>query len=169
MSHSNDFVEMLTVWGAGMDADASIYQQDTNMTSSKNDGAITRGAHHIGLTVPNLKKTRDFFLNTLRFEQVGEVPDYPAAFVSDGTTMITLWQAHDPVTATPFDRKNVIGLHHLALTVDATVLDSLHDRLNKTADVTIEFAPERLGEMPVRHMMCNIPGGIRVEFLAPDA
>ena len=129
---------------------------------------ITRGAHHIGLTVPNLEQTRNFFLETLGFDQVGEVPDYPAVFLSDGALMITLWQASDPANAVPFDRKNVIGLHHLALAVDTGSLDGLHERLKDTADVDIEFAPEPLGDMPVRHMMCNIPGGIRVEFLAPN-
>ncbi len=130
---------------------------------------ITRGAHHISLTVPNLEQTRNFFLETLGFDQVGEVPDYPAVFLSDGALMITLWQASDPANAVPFDRKNVIGLHHLlALTVDTDSLDGLNERLKDTADVDIEFAPEPLGDMPVRHMMCNIPGGIRVEFLAPN-
>ncbi len=130
---------------------------------------ITRGAHHIGLTVPNLEQTRNFFIETLGYDQVGEVPDYPAVFLSDGNLMITLWQATDPDNAVPFDRKNVIGLHHLALTVDTGSMDGLYERLQNAADVDIEFAPEPLGDMPVRHMMCNIPGGIRVEFLAPNA
>jgi len=134
------------------------------------DNAVTQGAHHIGLTVPDLAATRSFFTDTLGFETVGEKPDYPAVFVSDGVTMITLWQATDPATAVPFDRKNVIGLHHFALKVaNADALDLLHGTLRKTDDVTIEFAPEPLGGGPIRHMMCAIPGGIRMEFIAPDA
>ena len=58
------------------------------MTNNQN-GAVTRGDHHIGLTVPNLAATRTFFIETLGFEQVGEVPDYPAVFLTDGGTMIT--------------------------------------------------------------------------------
>ena len=139
------------------------------MTEQKTNSAITQGAHHIGLTVPNLEQTRKFFTETLGYDQVGEVPDYPAAFLSDGNLMITLWQATDPDNAVPFDRKNVIGLHHLALTVDTDSLDGLYERLQNTADVDVEFAPEPLGDLPVRHMMCNIPGGIRVEFLASNA
>ena len=139
------------------------------MTEQETNGAITQGAHHIGLTVPNLEQTRNFFVETLGYDQVGEVPDYPAVFLSDGNLMLTLWQATDPDNAVPFDRKNVIGLHHLALTVDTGSLDGLYERLQNAADVDIEFAPEPLGDMPVRHMMCNIPGGIRVEFLAPNA
>lgn len=130
--------------------------------------AVTQGAHHIGLTVPDLAATRAFFLETLGFSQVGEVPDYPAVFLSDGTTMITLWQAENPATAVAFDRKNVIGLHHVALKVaDADVLAALHHKLSATDSVEIEFAPESLGGGATRHMMCAIPGGIRVEFIAP--
>ena len=40
--------------------------------------AVTQGAHHIGLTVPDLTATRHFFVDVLGFKQVGEVPDYPA-------------------------------------------------------------------------------------------
>ncbi len=130
--------------------------------------AITRGAHHLGLTVPALAKTRAFFIDTLGFDQVGEVADYPAVFLTDGTTMITLWQAVDPATAVPFDRKNVIGLHHFALTVDgADALDALHGKLKAAEGVKVEFAPESMGGGPTRHMMCAIPGGIRMEFIAP--
>ena len=129
--------------------------------------AATQGAHHIGLTVPDLAKTRAFFLDTLGFSQVGEVPDYPAVFLSDGTTMITLWQAKDPDTAVAFDRKNVIGLHHFALKVESPgALDGLHEKLKGVDGVQIEFAPEPLGGGPARHMMCAIPGGIRTEFIA---
>ena len=129
--------------------------------------SITKGAHHIGLTVPDLAATRAFFLDTLGFAQVGEMPDYPAAFLSDGTTMITLWQAANPDSAVPFDRKNVIGLHHLALRVESDdALAALHQKLTAADGVEIEFAPEPLGAGPARHMMCAIPGGIRVEFIA---
>lgn len=139
------------------------------MTEQSASRSITQGVHHIGLTVPDLEQTRTFFVETLGYTQVGEKPQYPAAFVSDGTVMITLWQASDPANCIPFDRKNVIGLHHLALKVDADAIDDLCSKLKKTAGVEIEFEPEPLGGGQVRHMMCSIPGGIRVEFLAPNA
>ena len=129
--------------------------------------ALTQGAHHIGLTVPDLSQTRSFFIDSLGFTQVGEVADYPAVFLSDGTTMITLWQAEDPETATPFDRKNVIGLHHFALKVEnPDALDALYGMLSKAEGVEIEFAPESLGSGPAKHMMISIPGGIRMELIA---
>ncbi|MBT8167493.1 MULTISPECIES: VOC family protein [Roseobacteraceae] len=132
------------------------------------DTAVTRGAHHIGLTVPNLAETRAFFVDTLGFEQLGEIPDYPAVFLSDGSTMITLWQAVDPKTAVPFDRKNVIGLHHFALKVDdQKTLTDIHAKLELTENVDVEFSPEPLMGGPTNHMMCTIPGGIRMEIVAP--
>ena len=126
---------------------------------------ITHGIHHAGLNVPDLEATRTFFIDALGFSQLGEVPDYPAVFLSDGSVMITLWQAHAPDTAKPFDRRNNIGLHHLALKVHD--LDDTYRRLCARTDVQIEFAPEKLGEGQTRHLMCSIPSGIRVEFIEP--
>ena len=130
----------------------------------------TLGVHHFGLTVPRLGDARDFFVDGLGFEQVGEVPDYPAVFVSDGTVMITLWQAEDPDSAVAFDRRHVIGLHHLALRVaDREALEVLHGELAARDDVQVEFAPESLRDGPVMHMMCRIPGDIRLELIALPA
>ena len=132
--------------------------------------AKTVGVHHVGLTVPRLEDARDFFIEGLGFGQVGDVPDYPAVFLTDGTTMITLWQAEDPASAIPFDRRRVIGLHHLALGVaDPQALEVLHGELAARDDVEIEFAPESLGSGPARHMMCRIPGDIRLELIALPA
>ena len=129
--------------------------------------ARTRGIHHVGLTVPDLGRTRQFFIEVLGFRQIGEVPEYPAVFLSDETVMLTLWQATDPASATAFDRKKGIGLHHLALVVDPQDLEALHERLLEEPEVVLEFGPEPLGAGPTRHMMCAIPSGIRVEFIAP--
>ncbi len=136
--------------------------------SIRKNGNKTNGVHHVGLTVRNLDEARHFFVDSLGYEQVGEIPDYPAVFLSDGNTMITLWQAEDPTKAVTFDRKSVIGLHHLALSVDGDeALDALYESLRDDDRVTMEFAPEELLGGPTRHMICNIPGGgIRVEFIA---
>jgi catechol 2,3-dioxygenase-like lactoylglutathione lyase family enzyme len=130
--------------------------------------ARTQGIHHVGLTVPDLAATRTFFEEVLGFEARGEKPDYPAVFLSDGSVMITLWQASDPASATPFDRRRNVGLHHLALRVaDPAMLATLHDELTARNDVVVGFAPEPLGGGPTQHMMCAIPGGIRLELIAP--
>jgi catechol-2,3-dioxygenase len=107
-------------------------------------------------------------VNVLEFQQVGEVPDYPAYFLSDGTSLLTLWQAADPDQAIPFNRKTNIGLHHFAFKVDGVeTLQVIYEKLKTTAGVEIEFAPELLGGGPTQHMMFAIPGGIRMELTAP--
>jgi catechol 2,3-dioxygenase-like lactoylglutathione lyase family enzyme len=132
--------------------------------------AVTQGVHHLGLTVPDLQATRRFFIDTLGYEQVGEVPEYPAVFLTDSKTMITLWQVKNPNDATAFDRNTVIGLHHLALSVESEAdLRRLHALLVAAPDVDLEFAPQDLMNGALKHLMCNIPGGIRVEFVAPAA
>lgn len=45
-----------------------------------NTKPMTQGVHHVGLNVPDLQATRRFFIETLGFTQVGEKPDYPAAW-----------------------------------------------------------------------------------------
>ena len=127
----------------------------------------TEGAHHVGLTVPELEPALAFFHEGLGFETVGSVPEYPAAFVSDGAVMITLWQAENGRDAVGFDRRRTLGLHHLALRVREGGLDSLAERLERREDVSIEFPPEALGGGPTRHMMVRIPGELRVEFIEP--
>ena len=133
--------------------------------------ASIKGFHHVGLTVPDLEAARDFFVNVFEFTVVGEVPDYPALFISDGNLFLTLWRTADPDSATPFDRRNNIGLHHFALTVDGGLegLNSFHEKLKVSPGVEIEFAPEPLGNGPTHHMMFSIPGGIRMELTAPAA
>lgn len=134
---------------------------------AKNERRWTAGAHHVGLTVPELGAAVRFFEDGLGFEKVGEVPDYPAAFLSDGCVMITLWQAERGADIVPFDRRRNLGLHHLAITVAEGQLEALHERLEARKDVEIVFAPEPLGGGPTSHMMTRIPGGLRVEFIAP--
>ena len=129
---------------------------------------LTQGIHHVAITVLDLDATVEFFVNALGYDKVGADPSYPAAFVSDGTTMIALWQAKNPEKAAAFDRFNVLGLHHLAIAVDDGKLDGLHTSLADDVGCNIEFPPELAYGGPGRHMMVNIPGsGIRVEFRTP--
>ena len=138
------------------------------MTTAQNT-PITQGVHHVGLTVLNLDSTRRFFLDVLNFRQVGEDVDYPAVFMHDGKGLITLWQVADPVSPRLFDHTKVIGLHHIALQVaNDGALSALCQTLSRTDGVNIEFTPELLGNGPARHMICSIPGGIRMEFISAN-
>jgi catechol 2,3-dioxygenase-like lactoylglutathione lyase family enzyme len=127
---------------------------------------LTQGVHHVGLTVTDLDASCHFFTDLLGWEKVGGDPGYPAVFVSDGTVMITLWQARRPSTAIAFDKNNNIGLHHLAIKVaDLAALESVYQRLSAAENVVVEFAPEPLRDGPAMHMMCYEPCGIRIEFI----
>jgi len=125
---------------------------------------ITKGSHHIGLTVSKLEESASFFVKTLGWNEVRRDPSYPAIFVTDGILMITLWNAKTNTPRT-FDRKENIGLHHLALSVESfEKLDALHDKI-KEHGIKIEFSPELLRTGPAKHMMCYEPSGIRIEFI----
>lgn len=132
---------------------------------------LTTGVHHVGLALPDIDAARDFFRDALGYEVAGGVPDYPAHFISDGSTLITLWQVSDPASATPFDRRKNIGLHHLAIGVaDDAALATVFDRVSAWPGAAIEFDPCPIGEgSTVRHFICAIPGGARVEFATPFA
>ena len=128
--------------------------------------AITQGINHLGLTVLDLQRTRDFFTGLLGWEESGFDPAYPRTAVTDGHTRLTLWQVQDSDNYVGFDRKLNLGLHHLALTVASEeALLSLYQKLAQSPDVHIEFAPEPVGKGPRKHMMCNEPGGLRIEFI----
>lgn len=128
----------------------------------------TLGVNHIGLAVSNLDASTMFFTETLGWRRAGGDPDYPAIFVTDGKAFVTLWQVEDPARATPFDRRQNVGLHHLAMTVESLEkLHALHEKLKATEGVRIEFAPEFLGQGPTTHMMVRDPSGLRLEFIVP--
>lgn len=133
--------------------------------------ALTQGAHHVGLAVRDVAEARDFFVDALGYSVAAERPDYPAIFVSDGTTLLTLWQVADPAGAAPFDRRANIGLHHLALRVaDHDALRTVFARVQNHPGVRIEFDPEPIREgATTHHFICAMPGGIRIEFATPFA
>ena len=133
--------------------------------------AWTQGAHHIGLAVRDVTEARDFFVDALGFSVAAERPDYPATFVTDGTSLLTLWQVADPARATAFNRRANIGLHHLALRVaDLDALCTVFARVQNHPGTVIEFDPEPIREgATTHHFICAIPGGIRIEFATPFA
>ncbi len=129
---------------------------------------VTRGINHIGLTVTDLDASVAFFVDGLGWRQAGGIPDYPSVFVTDGELFVTLWRAVEPETAVAFDRKNNVGLHHLALTVsDIETLNELHAKLVDWPGVEFEFGPELNGGGPTIHMILREPSGNRIEFAVP--
>lgn len=127
---------------------------------------LTKGPHHIGLTVSNLEETAEFFTSLLGWKEIRRKEDYPAIFVSDGQVMLTLWATKEKPVGR-FNRYRNVGLHHIAFSVaDEASLNRLYEHL-KDHGVEIEFSPELLGLGPAKHMMCYEPSGIRVEFTWP--
>ena len=127
--------------------------------------AMTSGFNHVGLSVTDLDKSTEFFTETLGWRLTGRDEDYPATFMTDGEMFLTLWRVNEPETAVQFDRKNNVGLHHLAISVASfEILDELYERVRTVDGVVIEFAPELAYGGPTKHMMIREPSGNRLEF-----
>ncbi len=128
--------------------------------------AETKGLNHLGLAVWDLNESKAFFTDLLGWKESGYDPAYPRTAVSDGVVRLTLWQVDKSKNVTRFDRRANIGLHHLALEVESEAkLNELHKKVSAYPGARVEFAPELLGAGPRKHMMCNEPGGIRIEFI----
>jgi len=129
--------------------------------------ALTEGISHLGLTVPDLDATTKFFTEALGWDVLGGDPGYPAVYIGDGTSVLTLWQvlADEPVAA---DREANIGLHHLALSVaDVETFEKAFDAVSNYPGVEVEFVPQQnpVGVGPRVHFMVFEPGGNRIEIL----
>jgi lactoylglutathione lyase len=126
---------------------------------------MTQGFNHVGLSVTDLDKSTRFFTDTLGWQLSGRDEEYPATFLTDGEMFLTLWRVEDPEKAVAFDRKNNVGLHHLAISVASfDILDELYERFKTVDGVIIEFAPELAYGGPTKHMMIREPSGNRLEF-----
>ena len=127
--------------------------------------SITSGVNHIGLAVSDLKATTEFFVSQLGWTESGFDPSYPRTAVTDGTIKITLWQVDRANPINKFDRRQNVGLHHLALHIETEKdLYALAEKLAAVDNVTIEFMPELMGNGPRKHFICYEPSGIRIEF-----
>jgi catechol 2,3-dioxygenase-like lactoylglutathione lyase family enzyme len=127
---------------------------------------LTKGTHHIGLTVAKLEESAAFFTSLLGWNEVRRNTEYPAIYVSDGSIMLTLWVTKEE-PAGQFNKNRNVGLHHIAFRVEQeNALNSIHEKLIKNG-IKIEFSPELVGQGPAKHMMCYEPSGIRVEFIWP--
>jgi catechol 2,3-dioxygenase-like lactoylglutathione lyase family enzyme len=130
--------------------------------SLKADEKLTAGISHIGLSVKDLNASFAFF-EALGYTKIGEVESYPALFLSDGASMITLWQTDEG--ATPFDRRKNVGLHHLAIKVPSMgALQAAYETVLKVEGVESEFEPTELKGTPLHHAIVYEPSGNRIEF-----
>ena len=124
----------------------------------------TLGIDHLGLTVSDVEASAGFFVNALGWSRFGGNVLYPAVYITDGTSKLTLWQQKGQ-TPREFDRHNAIGLHHTALKVATEAeLNAVFERVRVWPGVEVEFAPEYSGKGPKVHFMIREPGGTRLEF-----
>lgn len=124
--------------------------------------AMTKGVDHVGLSVKSLAATKDFFVEVLEFEVLKYV-EGEHAFVTDGTTMITLWQTAEEKA----DVKSA-GLHHLAFQVESlAVLRQIEERM-KQKNIRLQFEGIGVQEGGFISLFCYGPSGIRIEFSTPE-
>ncbi|MEM7561964.1 MAG: VOC family protein [Pseudomonadota bacterium] len=128
----------------------------------------TQGLNHLGLSVDNLDQTVAFFVECLGWEESGRDESYPRSAVSDGHLRLTLWQVDHDLSVNPFQMRQNVGLHHLAIEVASeNQLYRLAEKVGSYPGVEVEFLPELLGDGPRRHMIFYEPGGIRLELIWP--
>ena len=131
------------------------------MTTNTNN-KLTAGVSHVGLAVSKLDKSVEFF-QAIGYKTIGGDPKYPSVFLSDGESMITLWQTDD--NATSFDRRRNVGLHHLAIKVPTLeALQQAYDTVMAIDGVKSDFSPQELTGTPLTHAMVFEPSGCRIEF-----
>ena len=137
----------------------------TMAQEEKEEETLTSGISHIGLTVASIEQTFDNFFAKLGFKVIGGDENYPSKFISDGTSIITLWQMAKDSDAVKFDRKSNVGLHHIALKVSSKdKLIKVYETVKALKGVSLEFEPKQVKGLPWWHFMCYEPCGIRVEF-----
>lgn len=142
-----------------------IFSMHPSLNERENIMTITSGINHIGLAVADLQASTDFFVNQLGWIESGYDASYPRTAVSDGKLKITLWQVDHNKQVRGFDRRQNVGLHHLALHIETEEkLYELAEKLSQVENVQIEFMPEFMGSGPRKHFICYEPSGIRIEF-----
>src|SRR5207249_11108589 len=73
----------------------------------------TAGVHHVGLSVTNVKRSKDFYMDLFGWKEVGADQKLGYGFLSDGKNTITPWHQ----SQSGYNRTHA-GLHHLALAVN---------------------------------------------------
>lgn len=127
---------------------------------------VVGGIDHVGLSVTKPAATEEFFVKHVGFKTIKKDEFYPSVFLSNGSVMVTLWRVTNPEKSVKFNRKNNVGLHHLAFSVDSfESLDELYSKLKAVKNVKIQFSPELLSGGPAKHMMVYEPSGNRLEFI----
>jgi glyoxylase I family protein len=119
--------------------------------------------HHVLLTVSDPKRSREFYMRVLGFQEVAEFDEGP--WLTNGTTDLLLWRAEEPIADDQFDQ-NRIGLYHLSfLLADVRALQEAERILDaqKVAHGLIQdFGPD----LQLYSLRLRDPDNIQIELIA---
>lgn len=122
---------------------------------------------HVGLSVTDLDRSRDFYVRVFGFEVVAEGKEEGREFVflgREGKLLVTLWRQ----AGAPFD-KGAAGLHHLSFQVDD--IEQVRAAESELLELAVEFAYDGVvphGEGAASGgIFFHDPDGIRLEIYAP--
>jgi glyoxylase I family protein len=124
----------------------------------------TGAVNHVGLTVSDLDRAREFYTDVLGFQQVAEFG--PKLLFHNGGVLLALAPApHQPLPNDRFD-ENRIGLDHLSLAVASRAdLDQAAQALDARGvprGEILDLAPFRMYVLAFRD-----PDNIQLELTAP--
>src|SRR3989338_7412346 len=96
----------------------------------------TKGIHHIGITVSDLKKSKDFYVNGCGMKVIADEDSHVG--LTDGNFSLWLSQSRDrEVNDNKFDR-NVLGLDHWAFKVESLEQLERIEKSLKTMNIEME-------------------------------
>ena len=127
----------------------------------------TGGAHHVTLTVSDVKRSVDFYTRFLGFQVAAEFG--PRVALSNGSLLLVLTPPPDPAQAIANDRfnENRIGLDHLSLAVASR--EDLEDAATALTDHGVSHGDiHDLGPgFGIYVMALRDPDNIQLELTAP--
>lgn len=123
------------------------------------------GVHHVGLSVTDLSRSKQFYQDLFGWDEAGGDARKGYAFLSDGKSFITLWQQ----SQNEYDKSRA-GLHHLAFAVSSLEDLTRAEQLLRKKGVRIHYegiVPAWEGAKEAEIYFYD-PDGIRLELFCPQ-
>ena len=123
------------------------------------------GVHHVGLSVTDVQRSKEFYVELFGWKEVGSDNSLGYAFLSDGKNTITLWQQSD----SPYARSHA-GLHHLALAVNGADELIRAEQILRKRQIRIHYdriVPVAEGGKAAE-LYCYDPDGICIELYSDE-